>query len=433
MIKDSFTKLAIFGGKKIINYNFKTHNTIGREEEKAVSRVMKSKILSNFLAGWSKNFYGGKKVLELEKKFAKFFKVKYAVAVNSWTSGLIIAVGSLDVEPGDEIITTPFTMCATATAILHWNCIPIFADIDNKTFNLDPISVESKINKRTKAILLVDIFGHPIDINPFKKIARKYNIKLIIDAAQSIGAKYLDKNKFAGTVGDIGGFSLNYHKHIYCGEGGITVTNNKQIAQRLYLIRNHGEGVTREINLKKINNIVGYNFRMTEVESAIAIEQLKKLPKILKKIRFLANRLTAGLKDLKGLQVPHVKNNCTHSYYNYGLNLDLKKINIKRSVILRALRAEGLNCGEGYTNVHLLPIYKKKIAFGSKGYPWRLSKRNKKIIYKKGLCPNAEKLHEKTFFYFPICNYQLTNKDIDLVIKTFKKVWLNLKFLKKIK
>ena len=251
MSKNSIHKLAIFGGKKTINYDFKTHNTIGREEEKAVNLVMKSRILSDFLAAWSKNFYGGSKVKELEKKFAAFFKVKYAVAVNSWTSGLITAVGSLDIEPGDEIITSPFTMCATATAIIHWNCIPIFADIDKKTFCLDPKSVESKINRRTKAILLVDISGHPSDISSFKKIATKYNIKIIIDAAQSIGAKYLDSKKYAGTVGDVGGFSLNYHKHIYSGEGGIIVTNNKKIAQRLCLIRNHGEGVAEKIGLKK--------------------------------------------------------------------------------------------------------------------------------------------------------------------------------------
>ena len=172
---------------------------------------------------------------------------------------------------------------------------------------------------------------------------------------------------------------------------------------------------------------------MTEIESAIAIEQLKKLPKILRKIRFLANRLTEGLKNLNGLQTPHVNYNCTHSFYAYGLNLDLKKINLKRSLIVRALKAEGLNCTEGYQNIHLLPMYRKKIAYGSEGYPWKFSKRNRSIIYKKGLCPNAERLHEKTYFYFSICNYQLTIQDIDLIIKTFKKVWINLDLLKKIK
>lgn len=424
------SRLAIFGGKKVINYNFKTHNTIGIEEQKAVNSVIKSRILSDFLARWSKNFYGGQKVRELEKKFSKFFNVKYAISVNSWTSGLIAAVGSLDVEPGDEIITTPFTMCATATAILHWNCIPIFADIDLKTYCLDPQSVENKINKRTKAILLVDINGHPSDITAFRKIAKKYNIKLIIDAAQSIGAKHLDYNKYSGTVGDVGGFSLNYHKHIHSGEGGVIVTNNKKIAQRLYLIRNHGEGAVEKMGIKKINNIIGYNFRMTEIESAIAIEQLKKLPKILKKIRFLANRLTNGLKNLDGLHCPYINPNCTHSFYTYGLNLDLRKIKIKRFLLVKALKAEGVNCGEGYQNIHLLPMYKKKIAYGTKGYPWKFSKRNKEIIYKKGMCPNAEELHEKSYFYFGICNYQLTKKDIDLIIKAFQKVWKNLDILR---
>ena len=170
-------------------------------------------------------------------------------------------------------------MSASATAIIHWNAIPVFADVDPKTFCLSPDSVEKKITKKTKAIMLVDVTGHPSDIISFKKIAKKYKLKLIIDAAQSIGAKYKRLNKFTGTVGDVGGFSFNIHKHINTGEGGVIVTNNINIANKARLIRNHGENMVNKIKTKNLSNIIGYNFRLGEIEAAIGIEQLKKLPK----------------------------------------------------------------------------------------------------------------------------------------------------------
>ena len=207
-------KLAIHGGTKAIKkLDFKKYNTIGKEELKAAREVIKSGVLSDFLGTHSSKFLGGKKVLEFEDKCKKFFKKKYAITTNSWTSGLVAAIGSLDIEPGDEIIVSPWTMCASATSIIHWNAIPVFADIDEKTFCIDPNSIIKNISKKTKAILAVDIFGQSCDIKKINKIAKKYHLKVITDSAQAIGSKR--EKKFTGTDSDIGGFSLNYHKHIH--------------------------------------------------------------------------------------------------------------------------------------------------------------------------------------------------------------------------
>ncbi len=421
-------KLAIDGGPKTINVEFTSYNSLGDEERIAVDEVMRSGVLSQFLGVWHKDFYGGPKVQEFEKYAAKFFGVKHAITVNSWTSGLIAAVGALDIEPGDEIIVTPWTMCASATAILHWNAIPIFADIEEDTFNLDPVSVEANITPYTKAIMVVDIFGHSADMDSLRKIADKHNLKIISDTAQAPGAIY--KGKHAGTLGDIGGYSLNYHKHIHTGEGGILVTNDDKLAERLQLIRNHAEVVVEDKGVEKLNNMVGYNFRLGEIESAIGIEQLKKLKGYAKSRERIGNRLSKGLSSLDGLKTPVVKDGCSHVYYIYPIVLDVEKIGCSKFKIADALRAEGLELATSYQNIHLIPMYQKKIAFGSKGYPWTADFTRKNISYTKGICPVAERLNDETYLGFSMCVYDLSDEDVDLVIKSFHKVWNNIDKLK---
>jgi len=409
---------------------FKNFSTIGKEEFNAVKDVLKSGILSGFVAGYPNGFNGGKYNQLFENKIKSFYKCKYAIALNSWTSGLIASVGALDVNPGDEVIVSPWTMSATATAILHWNCIPVFADIEPNTFSIDPIKVKKLITKKTKAIITVDIFGHPSKLLELKKVVKNKNIKIITDSAQSPYSFY--RNRLAGTQSDIGGFSFNCHKHIQTGEGGVVVTNNKKLAERIKLIRNHAEAIVEKKKVKKINNLVGYNFRLGEMEAAIGIQQLRKLKIIVKKKQQQANYLNKRLKKLDGLILPKIEKKCTHSFYTYPLVLNLKKISFTRSQLAKGLEQEGLEgFVEGYTNIHLLPIFKKKIAFGNKGFPWKNF--NSKIKYKKGLCPIAETLHSKSFLNFEICKYDLTQKDLNLISKKFIKVWnyLNTQKIKK--
>ena len=405
---------------------FTEHNPIGKEEIDAGKKVIESGNLSGFYAQDLSKFYGGKKVLKFEKDIKKFFKVKYAITVNSWTSGLIASIGSIDIKPGDEIILPPFTMSACAASILHWSAIPVFADVDPKTFCLSPKSVLKKITKKTKAIMLVDITGHPSDIDSFNKIAKKYKLKIIIDAAQSIGAKYIKKKKYTGTVGDVGGYSFNIHKHINTGEGGVIVTNNKNIANKAYLIRNHGENMVNKIKTNNLSNLIGYNFRLGEIEAAIGIEQLKKLPKILKKIQKNGELLNKELKKLEGLEVPEIDNKViTHAYYTYGLKLNTKKIKFSRKKIVKMLRNLGVPCGEGYLNIHLLTLFKKKIAYGKKDFPWNLNK-NRSYKYKIGDMPVAEDLHFKSYIGIGLTHYNFTTDDIYYIINAFRKVWTKL-------
>jgi len=424
-MKDS---LAIYGGNKTITYKFKKYNTIGVEEINITTKVLQSGVLSKFIGSWNEDFYGGEYVKKLEENVKTKYNVKYAVAVNSWTSGLICAIGALDIEPGDEVILSPFTMSACAASILHWNAIPVFVDIEPETFNINPELIEEKISSKTKAIMAIDIFGHSCDIESINKIAKKHNLKVITDSAQSPWS-FLNK-KNVGTLSDIGGFSLNYHKHIHTGEGGIIVTNNLKFYTRMTLIRNHAEAVVEKMGIKDINNMIGFNFRMGEIEAAIGIEQLKKLDSLVSRKQQICNNLIDRIKHLDGLTAPITKKNHTHSYYCFAIKLDLKKVKVSRSRIVKALQAEGVEgISEGYSNLHLLPIFQKKIGYGKSNFPWSITKNGKLISYEKGICPIAEKLHDKSLILFQVCLFEFSDHDIELIGNSFKKVWSNMEFL----
>jgi dTDP-4-amino-4,6-dideoxygalactose transaminase len=319
-------------------------------------------------------------------------------------------------------------MTASVTAILNWNAIPVFADIEANTFNIDVNSIEKNISKYTKAIMAIDMFGRSSDIESIMKIAQKHHLKVITDSAQSPGAVY--KDRYAGTFADIGGYSLNYHKHIHTGEGGIIVTNDDDLAERTRLIRNHGEAVVADKGEDNINNIVGYNFRMGEIEAAIGIEQLKKLPSLVKQRQSIAKRLDLGLKDLVGLNLPPNTTDSSNVYYVYGMSLDLDLLPVSRDKIHAALVAEGLSISKTFQNIHLLPIYQKKIAYGSNGFPWSSDICKRVVSYDKGICPVAEKMQDASYLAIGLCNFDWSDQDVELIVESFKKVWKNIEKLR---
>ncbi|TAU87484.1 DegT/DnrJ/EryC1/StrS family aminotransferase [Rhizobium leguminosarum] len=422
-------RLALFGGSKVIDAPLERYNSMGEEEVTAASAVVASGVLSKFIGGWEPDFYGGPKVQEFERQCEAYFNVRHAVTVNSWTSGLIAAVGAIGIEPGDEVIVSPWTMCASATAILQWNAIPVFADIETETFSLDPASIEANITPYTKAIMAVDIFGQSCDMEALMDIARRHNLKVICDTAQAPGALY--NGAYAGTLSDVGGYSLNYHKHIHTGEGGILVTNDDTLAEKMRLIRNHAEGVVGGRGTNDLVNMVGFNFRLGEIECAIGIEQLKKLAGFVESRQVAADRLTAGLSGLKGLRTPVVRDGSTHVYYVYPMVLDIEALGVSRARIVEALEAEGLEgLAAGYANVHLLPMYQKKISFGNSGFPWTSDICKRDVSYAKGICPVAEHLHDVSFLGFEMCLHRLTDQEVDRVVAVFQKVWANLDTLR---
>jgi len=415
-------ELALRGGPKTIVGAIKRYNSIGREELEAAKAVVESGVLSQYVGCWDKDFYGGPRVQELERAWERVFNVKHAVSVNSWTSGLIAAVGAVGLEPGDEVIVTPWTMCASATSILHWNAIPVFADIEPETFCLDPAAVEAQISPYTKAIMAVDIFGQSADMTALRAVADKHNLKIISDAAQAPGVLF--EKSVGGTLGDVGGYSLNFHKHVHTGEGGILVTNDDDIAERARLIRNHAEAVVKDKGVSNLANMVGFNFRLGEIESAIGIEQLKKLAERVADRQRVAHRLSQGLEGLAGLKTPVVRTGCTHAYYMYPMVLDIELLGVSRDRIFDALEAEGVpGLAQGYQNLHLLPMYQMKTAYGRSGFPWSSDICRRDIDYSKGICPIAERLHDFCYLGLEICMHQFDDPDVDQVVHAFHKVW----------
>lgn len=418
-------RLAILGGEPVINKKFPPYRSLGKEEEVAVAEIMQSGVLSAFVGAPGEWFLGGPRVKALEQAFADYFKVRHAIAVNSWTSGLIAAVGAIGIAPGDEVIVTPWTMAATATAILHWNGIPIFADIERDTYNIDPLAIEKVISPYTKAIMVADIFGQSANMQAIREIASRHKLKIIGDTAQSPGARIGDQ--YTGTMPDIGGFSLNYHKHIHCGEGGIIVTDDDNLARRVQLIRNHAEAVIKSDDPAELENMLGYNFRLGELEAAIAIEQLKKLPAKIASRQQAAQQLSEGLSALRGLKIPRVIEQGTHVYYIYGMTIDPKVLGISRARLVAALKAEGVpGLAEGYQNLHLLPLFKNRIAYGRQGFPWISEVCKRDISYQQGDCPIAEDLHARTFIALNLCAHEYDSEQVTLIIAAFNKVWSNL-------
>jgi dTDP-4-amino-4,6-dideoxygalactose transaminase len=233
--------------------------------------------------------------------------------------------------------------------------------------------------------------------------------------------------KYAGTLAHIGGYSLNYHKHIHTGEGGILVTDDDELAERMRMIRNHAEAVVGARGYENLSNMIGYNFRLGEIESAIGIEQLKKLSGFVSTRQRAAQQLSAGLQGLNGLRTPIVEEGCSHAYYVYAMTLDTAALGVPRARILEALVSEGVQgLSAAYQNLHLLPMYQKKIAYGSKGFPWSSDICRREVSYAKGICPVAEALNDSTYLGFAMCLHEMSDAEVDLLVSAFRKVWAHL-------
>ena len=415
-------ELAILGGKKVREIPFPKHPIIGEEEKNQILEVLESGNLSTFVAAPGENFLGGKKIREFEEKFAKKFGTKFAIAFNSASSALHAAVVSVGINPGDEVIVPPYTFTSTATSALMHNAIPAFCDVKEDTFCLDPSKLLSVYSNLSKAIIPVHLFGHACDMDEIMEFAKKKNLKVIEDCAQSPGGKY--KNQNLGTIGDCGIFSLQETKNMTTGEGGMLITNDENIARTAQMVRNHGEMIIPSQKSRSyVSEFLGWGYRMTEIEAALGIAQLSKLDFFNNERIKLAEYLSSEINKIEGLK--HVKYNFVkHVYYVFAFSFDEDKIGISRNKFCKSLNAEGIPCGAGYVKpLYLNPLYLEKRSFAFKHYTGNLE-------YFKGLCPVTEKLHEEQVVTIAIVRPPATIDDMKDIILAVKKIFNNKEKLK---
>lgn len=438
--------LALLGGSPLRTTPFPAYRVIGPDDEEAVAEVIKSGVLSRFLGAWHPDFLGGPQVRAFEDEWAQAFGARYAVSVNSNTSGLFCSIGAIGVGPGDEVIVSPYTMSASAVAPLVFNAVPIFADIDPDSYCLSADTIRARITPRTKAILVVHIFGNVADMDPIMELAAQHNLIVIEDCAQAPCATY--KGRPVGTLGHLGVFSLNYHKHIHTGEGGVVVTNDPRLAERLQLIRNHGEAVVEAQAAAKgsaadLVNMIGFNMRMGEIEAAIGRRQLAKGPGLIAARRDNVRYLESRLAGVPGITCPKVEPGVEHVYYVHGLSYDAQVTGVKRATFVAALKAElaptqlregeGVLIGQGYVKpLYRQALYRERVAYGDggTGCPFACPHYDGLPDYSPESFPNVEDAHFNRVITHELMRPPMIHDDLDDVANAFHKVAENLDALR---
>jgi len=408
------TELAINGGKPIRSHSFPKHPIIGDEEKNQIMQVIDSGNISTFIASPGENFLGGKKIHEFEEKFSNKMGTKFAVTFNSASSALHAAVVSVGVNAGEEVIVPPTTFTSTATCALMHNAIPVFCDIKEDTFCMDPNKISSLITPLTKAVIPVHLFGHPCDMDEIIKIAKNHELKIIEDCAQAPGAEY--KKQKVGTFGDCGIFSFQESKNIMTGEGGMLITDDEEIADTARMVRNHGEVILPSMKTRTYKTeFLGWGYRMTELEAALGVAQIEKLDQLNERRIELGNFLLSEINKIPGLK--HTK--CSfvkHVYWMFGFTFDENIIGFSRDLFCKALVAEGIPCAAGYVEpLYLNPMYQERKAFAFKHYSGH-------VDYSKGICPTAEILHEKKLINTIIVRPPAQIEDMQDIISAIKKI-----------
>ena len=325
---------------------------IGEEEIQAVVEVMKSGILTSALGS-------GPKVTEFERKYAEFAGVKHAIAVNTGTAALHAALMAVGIKAGDEVILPSFTFVATAEAVVLAGGRPVFADIDSETYTLSPKAIEEAITKKTKTIIPVDLYGLPADMKPIMEIASRNDLSVVEDCAQSHGAIY--EGKPAGAFADLACWSLYAAKNIGTGEGGVVTTNSDQLAEKVKMVRTHGEKV------KYQSLMLGTNYRMTEIQAAIGVVQLRRLPEFFAKRSQNAQSLTMKLENSDRIKLPLKTEDRTPSWYLFTLRIK-DATREKRDEIISKMHEKGIGADAYYpTPINQMPYYKEN--FGTFSLP----------------------------------------------------------------
>ena len=326
---------------------------ITKEDKEAILAVLKTNFLSL-----------GPKLKEFETKIAKFAGVKYAVAVNSGTSALHLIVRALGIKEGDEVITTPFSFVSSSNCLLYERAIPIFVDIDEKTFNIDTPKIEERITEKTKAILAVDVFGRPADWPVLVEIAKKHNLFLIEDSAEAIGSECSGKK--CGSFGDAAIFSFYPNKQITTGEGGIVLTNNKELADLCRSMANQGRKIDGGNWLEHIR--LGYNYRLDEMSCVLGISQLSRIKEIIKKREKVVKLYNQKLRGLNFVVTPEFEEGKKISWFVYVVKL-FGKAAEERNAVISKMAEVGIQCSNYFYPIHLQPFYKDEFHYDIGSFP----------------------------------------------------------------
>jgi perosamine synthetase len=354
----------------------------GKEEMDAVKEVLESGILAS-----------GPKTRTFEEEFAEYVGVEHAVAVTNGTIALDVALKALNIGAGDEVITSAFSFIASSNCIIFQNAKPVLADIDPKTFTIDPTDVAEKITAKTKALIPVHIFGQPVNMDVLKEIAQDNGIALIEDSAQAHGAEY--KGQKAGSIGDVGCFSFYATKNVTTGEGGMITTNDQKLADTARLLINHGQ------SRKYHHDTLGYNYRMTEFCAAIGSVQLRKLDAFNAKRIENAKLLSNGIRRLTGLTVPYVDKDVKHVFHQYVVRVE-DSYRLARDELAESLAEKNVGVAVHYP----VPIYRQRLY--------------QKLGYEGIVCPNTEEACSRVLS-LPV-HPLVDREDIEYILDALKEI-----------
>ncbi|TDE10696.1 DegT/DnrJ/EryC1/StrS family aminotransferase [Jiangella asiatica] len=404
--------LAIDGGVPIRTKSFPHFfepdgRRLGDEEVLAVERVVRRGKLSSLV---------GPETRALETEFADYYGIGHAMATSSGTAALHLAVAAVGLEPGDEVITTPLTDSGTILPILWQNAVPVFADVDPHTGNLDIDSVAARITSRTRALIVVHLFGQPAPVAELRALADTHGLMLIEDCAQAYRTPCPPDGALAGTIGHVGCFSLQQTKHITAGEGGLTITDDADLARRAGLFADKGwpRGVDRT------HLMLGLNYKMTELHAAVAREQLKKLDDIVDCRQKAAEPLVHAMKALDGVETGETEG---MSYWAFPVIVDPELLGVDARRFSDAVGAEGVPTFAGFLSrpFYLEPVLTEGKTYGTSGYPLSSPPASSAPRYREGLCPNAEELIYRRLFLI-LWNENYTDEDVADIVRAMEKV-----------
>lgn len=412
------SELAINGGPKVRTDPFPPWPHFFDDEIAEVEKVLREGRV---------NYWTGTRGREFQESFASFCGVKHGIAVMNGTAALHVALAAAQIGPGDEVIVPPRTFIATAFSVLHQNAVPVFADIDPRTQNIDVHSIRERITERSRAIICVHLAGLPCDMDPIMELAAEFDLTVIEDAAQAHGAKY--KGKLTGTLGHIAAFSFCNDKIITTGgEGGMVVTDSDEMAEIARSFKDHGYEERERRNLLElealytyIHHRMGYNYRMTEMQAAIGLKALEKLEWNLSRRRENARYLSDHLSQHDALTPPFESDDFEHAYYKYYVRLNLKRLKTDRDTFVKAVRAEGVPIGlgtssEGYRE----QAFQELVGYGRTGCPFRCPWYKGRADYTAVELPNAKRLGGEVFVLQ--VHPTIERRDLDDVIAAIEKV-----------